>query len=309
MTAGNAPSAESGATDLSRDAVSERLLKGSVKRSYIPVVDIDWEAPLSDDKFFVAPKTISLYGTELWHRMDRAQQIELSRQEFVSMLSTAIWFENIVNQGLLRHVMHADPRSSETHYSLTELGDETRHMVMFGKAIQRVGAEHVRVPLAQRIVLNMVPFFLRGTGLWLFALLGEDITDELQRQMVDDPDVQPLAQRVLRVHIVEEARHINFARDGIRKRVSAMPRWRRVLLANVLGFHGIVNRQAFTNPVVYRRAGLPDPKAARRAAVANENFRLVQQRCFAGLAEFFEETGLMGRVSRAIWKRIGYLDR
>ncbi|WAP60214.1 AurF N-oxygenase family protein [Streptomyces sp. S465] len=308
MTAGNTSPAESGSAELSREVVSNRLLKGSVKRSYIPVVDIDWEAPLDDDKFFVAPKTLSLYGTELWHRMDRAQRIELSRQEFVNMLSTAIWFENIVNQGLLRHVMHADPRSSETHYSLTELGDETRHMVMFGKAIQKVGAEHVRVPLAQRVVLNTIPFFLRGSGLWLFALLGEDITDELQRQMVDDPDVQPLAQRVLRVHILEEARHISFARDGIRKRVAEMPRWRRAVLANVLGFHGIVNQQAFINPVVYRRVGLPDPKAARRAAKANENFRLVQKRCFAGLAEFFEETGLMGRVSRKIWKKIGYLD-
>ncbi|MEU4892511.1 diiron oxygenase [Streptomyces sp. NPDC044780] len=308
MTAGNTSPAESGSAELPREVVSNRLLKGSVKRSYIPVVDIDWEAPLDDDKFFVAPKTLSLYGTELWHRMDRAQRIELSRQEFVNMLSTAIWFENIVNQGLLRHVMHADPRSSETHYSLTELGDETRHMVMFGKAIQKVGAEHVRVPLAQRVVLNTIPFFLRGSGLWLFALLGEDITDELQRQMVDDPDVQPLAQRVLRVHILEEARHISFARDGIRKRVSEMPRWRRAVLANVLGFHGIVNQQAFINPVVYRRVGLPDPKAARRAAKTNENFRLVQKRCFAGLAEFFEETGLMGRVSRKIWKKIGYLD-
>ncbi|WNF00871.1 diiron oxygenase [Streptomyces luomodiensis] len=308
MTAGNTSPAESGSAELPREVVSNRLLKGSVKRSYIPVVDIDWEAPLDDDKFFVAPKTLSLYGTELWDRMDRAQRIELSRQEFVNMLSTAIWFENIVNQGLLRHVMHADPRSSETHYSLTELGDETRHMVMFGKAIQKVGAEHVRVPLAQRVVLNTIPFFLRGSGLWLFALLGEDITDELQRQMVDDPDVQPLAQRVLRVHILEEARHISFARDGIRKRVAEMPRWRRAVLANVLGFHGIVNQQAFINPVVYRRVGLPDPKAARRAAKANENFRLVQKRCFAGLAEFFEETGLMGRVSRKIWKKIGYLD-
>ncbi|MFF9482870.1 diiron oxygenase [Streptomyces sp. NPDC014733] len=295
-------------SELSRDEVSNRLLKGSVKRSYIPVVDIDWEAPLDEDKFFVAPKTLSLYGTDLWLRMDRRQRIELSRQEFVNMLSTAIWFENIVNQGLLRHVMHTDPRSSETHYSLTELGDETRHMVMFGKAIKRVGAKPVRVPLAQRVVLNMIPLFLRGSGLWLFALLGEDITDELQRQMAEDPEIQPLVQRVLRVHIIEEARHISFARDGIRKRVAAMPRWRRVVLANVLGLHGIVNQQAFTNPVVYRRIGLPDPKAAQRAAMANENFRLVQRRCFAGMAEFFEEVGLMGRLSKAIWKKIGYLD-
>ena len=29
-----------------RDSVADRLLGGSVKRSYAPVVDIDWDAPV-----------------------------------------------------------------------------------------------------------------------------------------------------------------------------------------------------------------------------------------------------------------------
>ncbi len=35
-----------------KDDVALRLLKGAAKKSYEPVVDIDWEAPLADDKFF-----------------------------------------------------------------------------------------------------------------------------------------------------------------------------------------------------------------------------------------------------------------
>ena len=120
-----------------RDAFAERLLKGSVKKSYAPVVDIDWDAPLDPDKFFLPPKTVSLYGTPLWDSMTREQQIELSRQELVNTLSAGIWFENILNQALLRKMMHQDPTARATHYELTELGDETRHMVMFGKAIDR----------------------------------------------------------------------------------------------------------------------------------------------------------------------------
>lgn len=307
-TTENAGTIDSKADELSRDEVSNRLLKGSVRRSYIPSVDIDWEAPLEEDRFFIAPQTISLYGTELWERMDREQQIELSRQEFVNMLSTAIWFENILNQGILRNAMHADPRSHETQYALTELGDETRHMVMFGKAIDKVGAEPIALPVVERCFLNIVPMFLRGTLLWILALLGEDITDELQRQMIDDPEIQPLVHRVLRIHITEEARHINYARDGIRKYLDAMPRWKRVGLANLLGLHGIINQQAFTSEVVYRRAGLSNPKEARRIALSNPHFQAVQQRCFAGLGEFFEEVGLMGPISRFIWKKIGYIE-
>src|SRR6476620_11074297 len=124
-----------------RQEFAERLLKGSVKKSYAPVVDIDWDAPSDPDKFFLRPRCVSLYGTPMWDEMTRKQQIELSRQELVNTLSAGIWFENILNQALLRHVMHADPTSNATHYALTELGDETRHMVMFGKAIDRLGAK------------------------------------------------------------------------------------------------------------------------------------------------------------------------
>ena len=76
--------------------------------------------------------------------MTRDQRIELSRQELVNTLSAGIWFENILNQALLRKIMHTDPTARSTHYALTELGDETRHMVMFGKAIERVGAKPVQ---------------------------------------------------------------------------------------------------------------------------------------------------------------------
>ncbi len=88
------------------------------------------------DKYFLPPpRVISLYGTQMWEQMSREQQIELSRQEFINLLSAGVWFENILNQALLRGLMHADVTAASTHYSLTELGDETRHMVMFGRAI------------------------------------------------------------------------------------------------------------------------------------------------------------------------------
>src|SRR6201990_1338713 len=208
-----------------RQEFAERLLKGSVKKSYAPIVDIDWDAPLDPDKFFLPPKTVSLYGTPLWDGMTRAQQIELSRQEFVNTLSAGIWFENILNQALLRKMMHQDPTARATHYELTELGDETRHMVMFGKAIERVGAKTVQPKRYQRIIINALPLAFRGSLLWVAALIGEEIFDSLQRQMMDDPEMQPIIQRLMRIHVTEEARHIQFARDGARKRVAEMPRF------------------------------------------------------------------------------------
>ena len=289
-----------------REEFSERLLNGTVKKSYDSVVDIDWDAPLDPDKFFLPPQMITIYGTPEWEALTRDQQSELSRQQLINMLSAGIWFENILNQGILRNIMHTNPTAKATHYMLTEMGDETRHMVMFGKTIERVGGVPVRPSLFQRIVINALPFTFRGTVLWAAALVGEEVFDALQRQILDDPDLQPIVRRLMRIHVTEEARHIQFARDGIRKVVPAMPWYRKMLLANIHGLGGPFYRMLFTLPVYYYRAGL-DGRQLQQVARANPHFQQKCRESFVPLASFFEEVGLMGRFSRRMWRRGGFL--
>jgi hypothetical protein len=293
-------------TSPTREEFSERLLKGSVKKSYEPIVDIDWDAPLDPDKYFLPPKVVSLYGTPLWDGMTREQQIELSKQELVNTLSAGIWFENILNQALLRDMMHKDPTDRATHYALTELGDETRHMVMFGRAIERIGAKPVRPRYYQRVIINGLPLAFKGSLLWVAALIGEEIFDSLQRQMMDDPDLQPMVQRLMRIHVTEEARHIQFARDGLRRRVPDMPWISRFWVANLNGVGGLFFRYLFSNKVQYRRAGLP-ARTARRMARRSPHRHEVQVAGFAPLAAFLDEVGLMGPIARRMWKRTHFL--
>ncbi|KAA0096829.1 DUF4873 domain-containing protein [Mycolicibacterium sp. P1-18] len=289
-----------------REEFAERLLRGSVKKYYEPVVDVDWDTPLDPDKFFLPPKSVSLYGTPLWDAMSREQQIELSRQEFVNTLSAGIWFENILNQALLRDLMHADPTARSTHYALTEMGDETRHMVMFGRAIEKVGGKPMRPKRYQRMIINGLPWTFRGALLWVAALVGEEIFDSLQRNMMDDPDLQPVVQRIMRIHVTEEARHIQFARDGARKRVAEMPWLSRMWVANLNGVGGLFFRHLFTNAAQYRRAGL-DGKEARRVARSSPHHHAMQALGFAPLAAFLTEVGLMGPIARRLWTRTNFI--
>jgi hypothetical protein len=290
-----------------REEFSDRLLKGSVKKSYEPVVDIDWDAPLDSDKFYLPPRLVSLYGTPMWDEMTREQQIELSRQELVNTLSAGIWFENMLNQSLLRTILHEDPTSRSTHYKLTELGDETRHMVMFGKAIERIGAKPVRPRRLHRMIINALPLaFQQGSMLWVAALIGEEIFDSLQRQMMDDPQLQPIIQRLMRIHVTEEARHIQFARDGARKRAQEMPRLNKWFMANINGLGGYFFRYLFSNPIPYARTGL-DAKRARATARNSQHRYEMQVAGFAPLAAFLTEIGLMGPIARRGWKRTKFL--
>ncbi|MGE2688551.1 AurF N-oxygenase family protein [Mycolicibacterium pulveris] len=291
-----------------RENIAERLLKGSAKKSYVPAVDIDWDAPLDPDKFFLPPHVVTLYGTPVWDTMTREQQIELSRQELVNILSAGIWFENILNQALLRDLMHRDVRAASTHYSLTELGDETRHMVMFGKVIERLGAEPVQPRRWQRAVINALPLLFRGPILWGAALVGEEIFDALQRLILEDPDLQPIVKRLMRIHVTEEARHIQYARDGLRRTRPHMRLFQRFVMSNLHGVGGPFYRYLLTIPVPYRRMGL-DARAARRMALANKHHQDLKVAGFAPLASFFEEVDLMGPIARRMWRRSGFLPR
>lgn len=293
-------------TSPSREEFSDRLLKGSAKKSYAPVVDIDWDSPVVPDTFFLPPQVVSLYGTPMWAGMTREQQIELSRQEFINLLSAGVWFENILNQALLRGLMHADVTSPSTHYSLTELGDETRHMIMFGRAIRAIDGKPFQPKRFQRMIINTLPLGFQKSVLWIAALVGEEIFDALQRQILDDADVQPIVSRVMRIHVTEEARHIQFARDGARRDVPAMRPFNRFLLATIHGAGGPFYRYLFTNRAVYRRAGL-DGREARRQARRNPHFHAAMKSGFAPLAAFLEEIGLMNPISRRLWKRCNFL--
>jgi hypothetical protein len=293
-------------TPPSREEFSDRLLRGSAKKSYAPVVDIDWESPVEPDKFFLPPRVVSLYGTPMWADMTREQQIELSRQEFINLLSAGVWFENILNQALLRGLMHADVTSASTHYSLTELGDETRHMVMFGRTIKAVDGKPFQPGRFQRMIINTLPLMFQKSVLWIAALVGEEIFDALQRLILDDPELQPIVRRIMRIHVTEEARHIQFARDGARRDVPMMRRRNRFLLATIHGAGGPFYRYLFTNRAVYRRAGL-DGVQARLQARSNPHFHETMRTGFAPLAAFLEEIGLMNRISRRMWKRSSFL--
>lgn len=289
-----------------REAMAQRLLLGSAKRSYDPVVDIDWDAPLDPEKFFLPPQVVSLYGTDLWEGMTPAQRRELSRQELANVLSTGIWFENLLNRLLLRELMAGDPTARLSHYTLTEMGDECRHMLMFGKVIDHVEARPYWPTRSGRFLIGLLPLFLRGAMVWVAALVGEEIFDALQRRTLDDPQLQPLVSRTMRIHVTEEARHIGFARDALARRAHGMSRAERAYARACVAVAGPLFASLMTNRHMYIRAGL-DGREAKRQARANPHAAATLRMGASGLAAFLDSVGLMGPAGARLWRRRGLL--
>lgn len=284
------------------DPVPERLLRSSARHSYDPDVDLDWDAPLVEGLWFMQPERISLYGTAPWDRLTDDQRIELSRHEVASISSVGVWFELILMQMMVRDLYDADPTTPRMHYALTEVGDECRHSLMFGKAIRRCGAPaYGPVPRIHRLGRLMKTI---GVGVSAYAsiLVAEEILDRWQRELLGDARVQPLVRMVSRVHVLEEARHMAFARDEVERMLPRLGRaqlaWHQVTLAQT----AFLVARALVNPEVYRSVGL-DPREARQTALGNPHYQQTLAWMGEKVTGYLDGLGLIPAHQRAIWRR------
>lgn len=254
------------------DPLADRLLKSSARHSYDPEVDIDWDAPPVPGLFWMQPERMSLYGTPLWDGLSLEQQIELSKHEVASIASVGLWFEILLMQILLRDVYKNDPRAQRTHYELTEIADECRHSLMFGKAIGRFGAPAYGPHPNIHKIGRLFPPIAHGAAAYASILIGEEPVDRWQRDMMNDERVQPLVRMVSRIHVLEEARHVTFARDELEKAAPRMGRTERLWAQTLTAQGAFIMMRSLVNPAVYGSVGI-DPREGRRAALGNRNYR------------------------------------
>jgi P-aminobenzoate N-oxygenase AurF len=278
-----------------------RLLGSSSRNSYDPDLDIDWDAPVDLDMKFMPFERTSLYGTPLWERMSEQQHIELSRQELASVASTGLWFEIALIHMLARWAYHRDPQDPRTQYALTEAGDETRHVVMFAKAIARMGAPTYRPAPVVHHLARLYKAVAGGPALFAPVLVAEEMTDRLQREMVNDESVHPLVRMVNRIHIVEEARHVRFAREEIARQMARIGPLNRVVSNVAAAVVSAFVASALISPDVYREVGL-DPAEAVRAARNNPNFHASRRWMAEKIMAFLDEQGMLTWYTRPIYE-------
>ncbi|MGW8329714.1 AurF N-oxygenase family protein [Streptomyces sp. NPDC055897] len=289
-----------------REQVAERLLESSAKHSFDPDKELDWVAPAEDGKWFWPPELLSLYDTPLWRKMSEEQRMDLARHEAASLASLGIWFEIILMQLLVRHIYDKSLTSSHVRYALTEIADECRHSMMFARMIKKGGAPTYRVPRIYHNLARVLKTVSTTPGSFAATLLGEEILDWMQRLTFPDERVQTIVRGVTRIHVVEEARHVRYAREELRRQMVSAPRWERELTRVSCGEAARVFATCFVNPQVYENVGL-DRREAVAQVKASGHRREVMQSGAGRLTEFLDDIGVLNGVSRRLWKSSGLL--
>ncbi|MBB5807784.1 hypothetical protein F4560_007552 [Saccharothrix ecbatanensis] len=285
-----------------REKTAERLLNSSADKFYDPDVDIDWSAPLVDGLRYTPEHRCSLYGTELWDRMSPEQRIDLSRHEVASIASVGLWFEILLMQMLLKEVYRSDPTTKHAQYALTEIADECRHSTMFARMVERIGCPAYGPSRRVYHLGKLLPVIGYGPALYGSILVAEEVLDRLQREAMVDETVQPLVRMVNRIHVLEEARHVRFAREevvrGMEKLTKKEMAYQRWLIATTAMF---ITR-SIVNPEVYAAVGL-DKDEAHKAAVTNPNWQETIRWSGERIMKFLDEVDLVGKPGMRAWRR------
>ena len=288
--------------DAGPDEVSTRLLASSARLTRNAMTEIDWSAPLDPGKYGCSPEWSSLYGTAYWDELTEAQRIRVTRHEFSSIMNIGIWFEMMLQEMVIRDQYLGDYQTPEFQFALTEIADECRHSIMFAKASAVLAGTSykpkARIARMGRIFMGTAKNEVAYAGI----LVAEEILDVFQRGCMRDERVLPLVRTINEIHVLEESRHMRFAREQVRESMKAAGPLRRRFSAYVTALGAsmvvvsLVQRKAFSD------AGL-DSYRAMGEMKANKHFHAMIRSSCVHLMEFLDEVGLLTPAAARIYRK------
>jgi hypothetical protein len=241
-----------------------------------PLVVLDWGA-LALDRYWLPPVALSLYGLPEFASLSETARIRLSQLEMLGYAQAGIALERIfleLTASRLRRVRE----SAEYAFLLHEMREEAGHSLMFLKLAAASGLAmpdwRSALPRSARPVSRLL---LSGALYWAMLVIGQDIPDKLNRfvRRHAGDHMTPLIRQMITLHMVDEARHIAYARQRLD---AAMERRGRVsvsMLRAVLErlFNQFVRSYFWPRAELYECAGLGDGRAWRRLALRSPHRR------------------------------------
>ncbi len=292
--------------DQGTEEVSARLLASAARLSRNAMTEIDWSLPVDPTKYGCSPEWSSLYGTAYWDELTEEQRISVTRHEFASIMCIGIWFEMILNEMVIRDQYLGDYHGSEFQFALTEIADECRHSMMFAKASEKmVGTSYHPGKVVGRLG-KLLKSVAGGEIAYTGILVAEEVLDVFQRGCMRDERVLPFIRTVNEIHVLEESRHMKFAREQVRESLQGTGRARKQLSALIISIAAYVIVSSLIQKQAYADAGL-DVERAVAEKKNNAHFNAMIRSSCAHLMEFLDEVGLLTRPAMRYYRKANML--
>ncbi len=312
----HAPSAPADSDEVKFDEMrfQESLLalsKASVDTHFDAFVDIDWDAYEidPDDPRLILPATDVVGGHDWYRSLDPHQQARVGLYRQANIMKVGLQFEQILICGLMNYSFSLPNRDNAFRYSTHEATEECHHTQMFQEFVNRSKMPVAGGSLFFRAVGMVLPHFARVVpfGFFVGVLAGEEPIDHVQKMLLrSETEMHPLIERVMQIHVAEEARHIGFAHEYLRNTSPRLSRFERGYLS-------------LLTPVIMRwlcdEIMKPSKKARQDMGIPEDVFddmfwgsepsQKFLRDLFADVRALCEDIGLMNRPARRLWRALG----
>ena len=294
------------------DEVLSTLSEASVHRHFDAFLDVPWDDPAfaidPADPRWVLPAVDPL-GAHPWYQaLPLERQVEIGLYRQASITRVGLQFESVLIRGAMDYAFSLRNGSAEYRYLMHEITEETHHIQMFQEFVNRTRVDVPGARRSFRVLQRFMP--LAGTLLpevfFTGVLAGEEPIDHIQKSVLrSGKEVHPLLERIMAIHIAEEARHISFAHEYLRRKVPTLGRLRKAFLS--LAFPVVM--RTLCDVIVVPGPDLTTSVGVPRSVVREVYWRSPASRkmlrdVFADVRALAEETGLMNPVSRRLWQAL-----
>ena len=289
-----------------------RLNEQSVRpgKHFDAYVDVPWdEHPIDPTDPRWELDGLDPLGRTAWYQ-SQPQEVRaaIGLHGIASKMQVGYFFEGVLKRGLLEHATTLPAGSPELRYVYHEVIEEAQHSLMFQEFAGRAGFGTVpKLPRqavsGSRRVVKMARIF--PELFFIFVLGGEDPIDHMQRETLrkKEKELHPLLERIMRIHVTEEARHLSFARHWLKRSVPTLGPVRRTILSfaapMILGEMGglmlkpsqaLIEQYGIPKDVV-REAYTDNPEFLEGAATSMRKVRVLCR-----------DLGLINPLSKRLWK-------
>jgi hypothetical protein len=302
--------------DAAFEALVRRLSEQSVLKNYDAYADIPWDDPGyavdPDDPRWELSPVDGLGATEWYRSQPPGVRSRIGLYRTAAAAKVGLQFENVLKRGLLEMAFEVDNNDPVFRYLYHEVIEEAHHGLMFQEFVNRSGFDIRGLPrflrIRSRIVVRMGRQF--PELFFVFVLGGEDPIDHVQRERLRSGDpMPPIIATIMRHHVIEEARHISFARNLLMVRVPRLPAWKRHWMAvQIPIILGTMAAQMLQPPkAMAREFGIPD-EVMKTAFADDGTARQIARDSVRMLRQMSRDLGLINPVSLRLWKRLQIWD-
>jgi hypothetical protein len=289
----------------SRDKLSSLYKKG--KRLQWDVdTRIDWSQDLDPENPQEMPdESISIYGSDIWNRMDDREKANLRRHAQSWQLSQFLHGE----QGALictAKIVQQVPDMDAKFYAATQVMDEARHVEAYSRLL------HEKFDLAYPITPSLKALLddVLSDSRWDMTYLGMQILVEglalAAFADIRDSAKNSLAAAVNAYVMQDEARHVAFGRLALRDYYPELTDQERDEREEFAVDACYLMRDRFLAEEVWETVGLPVEECIGYVD-ASQEMREFRSRLFSRIVPAMKDIGLWGPRIRRAYSHMGIL--